>query len=225
MQMDAPIGKTIGIAGQQGRIIGVVRDFHFNSLHEAISPLIIDLEPLASEYLCINVAREDVAGSLEFIQRQWQQFQPGEEFTYVFFDDMLGLEYQSDANTGRIVLGFTVLAVLVAGLGLFGLAAFGAGRRRREIGIRKVHGASLGQLVRLMSSEYFVLVLISSAIAGPVAYYVMGGWLQGFAYRIETGWYHFLVSTTIVLIIAMLTVSYQAIRAATANPVETLRSE
>ena len=220
-----PIGKELEINDRTVRIIGVVRDFHYASLHDAIGPLIIRLQTVAPEYLCIKIAGDDITGSIDHIRRQWEMLVPGEEFRHRFFEDLLGREYNSDVRTGNIVLGFTILAVLVAGLGLFGLAAFSAGRRRKEIGIRKVHGASVSRLVGLVGREYIVLILISSVIAGPIAFLVMNDWLHGFAYRIQVGWGHFLVSTLAVLTVSAAAVSYQALRAATTNPASTLRHE
>lgn len=223
------VGKTI-IRQNSNRganvpfhVIGVVKNFNFKSLHEAISPLYMSLNPESG--LIFKIKTTDVAGLLATMKKNWDAYQTGEPFTYSFMDDLFSKTYSAEQKTGVILNIFSILIILVACLGLFGLVTYTAEQRTKEIGIRKVLGASVSQVTQMLSKEFLKLVLIASLIAFPVAWWGMNKWLQSFAYRIDIHWWVFAVAGAVALLIALLTVSFQAIKAALANPVAALRSE
>jgi len=204
-------------------VIGVVKDFNFKSLHESISPLLITLQPESG--LIFKIKTADVSGLLADMKRQWDTYNNEEPFTYAFIDDLFNKTYATEQKTGTILNIFAVLTIFVACLGLFGLATYTAEQRRKEIGIRKVLGASVAGVTQMLSKEFLKLVFIASCIAIPVAWWAMNKWLQGFAYRIHLSWWVFLIAATTALLISLVTVSFQAIKAAIANPVKSLRTE
>jgi putative ABC transport system permease protein len=205
------------------QVIGVVKDFHFKSLHEAITPLLMTLQPQMG--LIIKVKPADIAGLLSTMQQQWTKLTAEEPFTYSFMDELYNQTYLTEQKSGRILNIFAVLTILVACLGLFGLATFTAEQRTKEIGIRKVLGASVTQVTNMLSKEFLKLVLAGCIIAFPLAYWVMSKWLQDFAYRITISWWIFFIAGFIAMLIALVTVSFQAIKAALMNPVKSLKSE
>jgi putative ABC transport system permease protein len=229
MELTDPIGKRIVLADDnQGRfytIVGVLKDFHYESLHQRIRPLAIFLNSGQTAYLPVRVNPGNISKTISFIESQWKKFVPGKPFEFFFLDEDFNRLYQSEQKTGLIFTTFSVLAILIACLGLFGLTAFTVERRIKEIGIRKVLGASISTIVFLISKEFLKWVLISNLIAWPVAYYFMNNWLENFAYRTNITLWAFIFSGIIALIIALLTVSSQTIKAATANPVRSLRYE
>ena len=204
-------------------VIGVVKNFNFKSLHEAISPLYMTLQPEGG--LIFKIKTTDIAGLLATMKKNWDTYNTGEPFTYEFMDDLFNKTYSTEQKTGSILNIFSVLIILVASLGLFGLVTYTAEQRTKEIGIRKVLGASVSQVTQMLSKEFLKLVLIASLIAFPVAWWAMNKWLQSFAYRISISWWIFLVAGFGALLIALITVSFQAIKAAIANPVKSLRTE
>lgn len=204
-------------------VIGVVKDFNFRSLHEPVTPLLMILKPESG--LIVKVKTTDIPGLLSSIKQQWEQFHTEEPFTYTFMDELYNKTYAAEEKTGRILNIFAVLTILVACLGLFGLATYTAERRTKEIGIRKVLGASVTQVTNMLSKDFIKLVLISCIIAFPLSYWAMYKWLQDFAYRINISWLVFVIAGIAALMIALLTVSFQAIKAAIANPVKSLRTE
>jgi len=204
-------------------VIGVVKDFHFRSLHEAITPLLMVLNPESG--LIIKAKTKDLAGLLASMKQQWARFSPEEPFAYQFMDDLYNKTYAAEQKTGLIMNIFAVLTILVACMGLFGLATYTAEQRAKEIGIRKVLGATVRQVTQMLSGEFLKLVVIACIIAFPLSWWVMQKWLQDFAYRITIGWWMFVAAAVTALFIALLTVSFQAIKAALANPVKSLRTE
>jgi putative ABC transport system permease protein len=204
-------------------VIGVVKNFNFKSLHEAVSPLYMSLQPEGG--LIFKIETTDVAGLLATMKKQWDSYNTGEPFSYNFMDDMFNKTYSAEQKTGTILNIFSILIILVACLGLFGLVTYTAEQRTKEIGIRKVLGASVTQVTQMLSKEFLKLVLIASFIAFPVAWWAMNKWLQSFAYRITVSWWIFVVAGLIALLIALVTVSFKAIKAAVANPVKSLRTE
>lgn len=204
-------------------IVGVVKDFNFKSLHEAITPLLMVLNPGSG--LLIKTKTKDVAGLLSTIKKRWQDFGPEDPIDYAFLDELYNKTYEAEQKTGTILNIFAVLTILVACLGLFGLATYTAEQRSKEIGIRKVLGASVLQVTTMLSKEFIKLVLIACVIAFPLSYWAMNKWLQDFAYRINISWVVFLVAGLTALFIALCTVSFRAIKAALANPVKSLRTE
>ncbi len=220
------VGKTVDyFRNRSGTIIGVVKDFHFQTLHMGMQPLLLTPAPNRYAYAMLRIAAHDIGGTLEHVKRAWTAFAPQWPFEYLFLDDNFGKQYQAEQRLGKIFGAFGFVAIFIACLGLFGLASFTAGRRTREIGIRKVLGATASGIVHLLSREFAKLVLVANVIAWPVAYFAMNKWLQSFAYRINLGWWVFALAGGLALLIALLTVSTQAIRAALANPVEALRYE
>ncbi|MEA5256974.1 ABC transporter permease [Arcicella aquatica] len=205
------------------RIIGVVKDFHFKSLHESITPLLMVSEKTYG--LTIKVKGKDVEGLLALLKNQWQKFNTEEPFAYSFMDELFEKTYQSEQKVSIILSIFSGLTIFVACLGLFGLATFTAEQRTKEIGVRKVLGASVQQIVTLLSKEFLKLVLVACCLAFPLGYWLMDKWLQDFAYRIDINAWVFVLAGVLAILIALLTISYQAIKAALANPVKSLRTE
>ena len=208
----------------RGDVVGVVKDFHYRSLHHEIEPLIIRLVSWF-EYFAIRIHSDDVVGTLNFLKTQWQEIAPNKPFDYFFLDDDYDKLYRAEEQTGTLFGLFSILAISVACLGLFGLASFTAQLRIKEIGIRKVLGASVSNLVLMLSKEFALLVGIANLIAWPIAYYAMNRWLQDFAYRIDLEIWAFVLSGFMALFIALITVSYQAWKVARTNPVDALRYE
>ncbi|MGN6616560.1 MAG: ABC transporter permease [Ilyomonas sp.] len=205
------------------KVIGVVKDFNFKSLHEAISPLLMSLQPEGG--LIFKIKTTDISGLLATMKKKWDEYNTDEPFTYNFMDDLFDKTYSAEQKTGTILNIFSVLIIFVACLGLFGLVTYTAEQRTKEIGIRKVLGASVSQVTQMLSKEFLKLVLIASLIAFPVAWWAMDKWLQSFAYRINISWWMFAVAGVAALLIALITVSFRAIKAGLANPVKSLRSE
>ena len=227
---DEPVGKILYSMDQPGtppaalHIIGVVKNFHFESLRENIGPLCFHLGN-SSGFVAFKITAANIPDVLKKTESAWKAMAPNMPYSYQFMDESFSEMYRSEQRIGNIVMIFSILAILVACLGLFGLAAFVAEQRTKEIGIRKVLGASVQGIVQLLSRDFVRLVLISFLIAVPAAWYFMHKWLQDFAYRIEIRWWVFIVAGLLALAIALLTISLQAVKAAVANPVKSLRSE
>ncbi|MEP7109989.1 MAG: ABC transporter permease [Ferruginibacter sp.] len=228
-----PVGKkmkfSIDDSGTMAErtVIGVVKDFHTYSLQHLVEPLVMVMPPAPSmgDNLYVRIAKGKINEGLAYIDKVYRRFDKTSPVEYHFLDKNFAKQYTTEGKQGRIALVFTVLAVLIACLGLFGLATFTAEQRIKEIGIRKVLGASIVSIVQMLSAEFLKLVLVAACIALPVAGWVMNRWLQDFAYRVNIGWRIFLLAGTAALLIALLTVSFQAIKAAIANPVKSLRTE
>ncbi len=226
MGWDRPLAREVSVrfTVENAPVIGVVENFHFRSLHHALTPLVMHTSaPLTNLY--VRIAPDDVPGTLATLEAAWEETAPEIPFAFTFLDEHIEQQYRADRRWARIISYAALLAVLIACLGLFGLAAFAAERRTKEIGIRKVLGASVPSIVVLLSKDFLKLVLVAFVIAAPLAYYAMSRWLEGFAYRTELGPWIFVGAGALALVIALATVSYQAIRAALANPVEALRAE
>ena len=204
-------------------VVGVVKDFHFRSLHETITPLLMVLEPEWG--IIVKVRTKDIAGLLTTMKQQWASYNVEEPFSYAFMDELYNKTYAAEQRSGKILNIFAVLTIFVACLGLFGLATYTAEQRSKEIGIRKVLGASVAQVTGMLSKEFVKLVLIGCLIALPVSWWAMNRWLQDFAYRINISWWVFVLATASALLIALLTVGFKAIKAALANPVKSLKTE
>ena len=223
------LGHTITNTDNDGksrtyRVIGIVNDFHFKSLHERISPLVMVLGQNTGTVI-MKVKTKDIAGLLASLKQQWNQLTADAPFTYSFLDQRFNDTYLAEQKTGRILGIFAGLTIFVACLGLFGLATFTAEQRTKEIGVRKVLGASVSSIVGLLSRDFLKLVAIAIVLASPVAWYLMNRWLQDFAYRIDLTWWVFGLVGLLAVGIALLTVSFQSIKAALMNPVKSLRSE
>ncbi len=209
------------------KIIGVVKDFNYESLHREVRPLVINLKQSGSSasILTVRIQPEDINTTIEYLKSTWNRFSGGEGFHYSFLTDHLATLYDFEKKTSSIASVFSGLAIFIACLGLFGLAAYVTERRTKEIGIRKVLGASITEIVILLSKEFAVWVLIANIIAWPVAYYVMQNWLEDFAFRITINFGVFILAGLSALTIALITVSMHALKAALANPVDSLRNE
>jgi putative ABC transport system permease protein len=225
-----PLGKHLSrITSTQGDItnytvVGVVEDFHFDSLRDTIAPLIMLLGN-SDELTSFRIDTKDIPGTIALLQEKWNQFLPGQPFEYFFMDERFNDIYKAEWQLGKIFGVFAFLSILVGCLGLFGLASFIAERRTKEISIRKVLGASVTGIIRLLSKEFVILVGIANAIAWPLAYIIMNKWLQGFAYRTSLHIITFLAAGAAAVIITLLTTGYQAIKAALSDPVQSLKYE
>ena len=220
-----PIGKKIGFGQNQQTIIGVVKDFHFASMRFQIEPLAMFFNPNGGGNLAIKFNAENVADAMSFVQEAWQEVFPNSPIEYRFFDEEFGQQYESDEKFGRLVFSFTWLAIFIACLGLFGLSAFTAEQKTKEIGVRKVLGASISGIVLLLSRQFTQLIIVAMVVASPLAYYMMDAWLNDFAYRVDINWLWFLLSALAALAIALLTVTFQSVKAALVNPANSLRYE
>jgi len=225
MDMESPVGQEFTMWGRQGQIIGVVEDFHFQSLHQRIEPLIMFLFFDWDNYLCLKLNSEDLTQTLRQLEDRWKILLPDDPFEYHFLDQMHENLYRTEERFGAIIRIFTFLAILISCLGLFGLTSFMVEQRAKEISVRKVLGASVSGVVLLLSKEFTGWVLLANIFAWPVAYFIMNHWLQQFAYRLKIGLIVFLYAGTFALIVALITVSYQSLKAALSNPVESLRNE
>jgi putative ABC transport system permease protein len=228
-----PIGKAFYFQpppGQEGetnvlRVVGVVKDFHMASLREEIIPMILFYDPVEQPRISVRLAPDDIPGTLDRLRIKWMEIDAQRPFDYFFLDETIRQLYESEERVASITLYFSVLAIFIGCLGLFGLAAFMAEKRTKEIGIRKVLGASVHGIIGLISREFIVLVAIANVIAWPVAYFGLKRWMEAYAYRAGISWVMFILAGMLALIIALLTVSYQAIKAARTNPSRSLRYE
>jgi putative ABC transport system permease protein len=225
-----PVGTKFtapnGMGGQDVfEVIGVFKDIYYKSLHEKIEPMVIGLRTQTSQYTLIRINGDDLVHTIGKIEKEWNEFVPGQAMEYVFIDENFENLYRAEIRAGRLFGIFSILAIFVACLGLLGLSTFTAVKRTKEIGIRKAHGASVPVILRLLSKEIIVLIIISSVIAWPVVYYFMHRWLQNFAYQTGINPLIFLLSSFIGLAIAISVVVYQSFRVARINPVEALKYE
>ncbi|MEM1095958.1 MAG: ABC transporter permease [Bacteroidota bacterium] len=219
------VGKRFSQWGRDGEIIGVVKDFNFHSLHNDVYPLSFRIAPDNTGLFLLTVKAQDIPGTLADLDQIWREVAPHRPFLYDFLDDSFAALYASEQQFGRLFGLFAGLAIFIACLGLFGLATFTAQQRTKEVGVRKVLGATVPELIRLLSVDFLKLVGIAFAVAAPLAYFGMREWLSGFAYQTSLGVGVFVLAGGLALLIALGTVAYQAIRAATVNPVEALRYE
>ncbi len=220
-----PLGRSIVRSGQKEyKVIGVFADFHYASVKQKIAPLIM---MLGNNYggLIVKIKTDNVKGFITDLKKQWDSFNPSGALDYTFLDDKFASLYAAELSTGQIFTSFTIIAIMIASLGLFGLAAFTTELRTKEIGIRKVLGATVNQLLILVSRDFLILVAIAFLISVPITWWVMNNWLQDFAYRIKINIWVFPLSGVLAVLIALLTTSFQAIKASIANPVKSLRSE
>jgi putative ABC transport system permease protein len=224
---DDPIGKRFGLHDREATVIEVVRDFHLRSLHESIEPVFLHVSPSRFAYLAVRIAAlRDFRETLGFLEEAWGQFIPDHSVNWFFLTHGIwNKKYRAEVRFSQVANAFSLLAIFVACLGLFGLASFVTEQRTKEIGIRKVVGASASSITLLLSGDYAKIVIAASLVAWPVGHYVVGKWLQQFAYRIEPGIGIFVLALTATLAIALLTVGWQTVRAAHKNPVDALRYE
>jgi putative ABC transport system permease protein len=219
------IGRKFKQWGREGTIVGVMKDFHFQSLQQDIKPLSMRIEPNGSQLVSINIASANLPKTIAAIESKWKTLVPTKPFSYFFMDEYFDKQYRGEERFGTLFLNFSILAIFISCLGLLGLASYSTIQRTKEIGIRKAMGASVTNIVNLLSKDFLILVFISFFIAAPIAYLFMHKWLKDFAYRTTiTGW-EFAVACLLALMIALITISFQAIRSAVANPVKSLRTE
>lgn len=218
-------GQDLSLWEKKGKIVGVVRDFNFGSLHNPIEPLIIHIQPKYFYCLLVRGKQRESEAALRSAEKLWKEYAAGYPFRYSFLNQDWEQFYKAEAQRGKIFNALAALSIFISCLGLFGLSAFSAKRRTKELGIRKVLGATVPGLVQLMNMEFAWLVVISAGIGCPVGWYVMNTWLQKYAYHVDVGYATLAIAAGICLVIAVLTVSYHAIRAAAANPARSLRYE
>ncbi len=224
-QPEKAIGKEIEFWGKTYRLIGVIDNYHQQSLREAYEPLVFRLIPDVRGYFSVKTGTAQLSETIGTLQQGWNKFFPGNPFEYFFLDEHFDAQYRADQRFGKVFGLFTGLAILVACLGLFGLASFTTVQRTKEIGVRKVLGASVGQILNLLYKDFALLVVLAFLFATPLAWYATHRWLQGYAFRITPQWWLFAVPFLLVMGIALLTVSYQTLKAALSNPVKALRTE
>jgi putative ABC transport system permease protein len=219
------IGKKFSQWGREGTIVGVMKDFHFRSLQEVIKPLSMRIEPGACDLVSINVDGHHLPATIAGVESLWKRILPDKPFSYFFLDEYFDKQYRAEDRFGRLFMYFAVLAIFISCLGLMGLAAYSTMQRTKEIGVRKIVGASTGSIVFLLSKDFLQLVGWAFLIAAPVAWFFCHGWLQGFAYRIDIYWWIFIAAGLMASLIALITISFQAIKAAMTNPIVSLRTE
>jgi putative ABC transport system permease protein len=225
-----PVNKTLYmLTDLKGKsvayhVIGVIKDFNFNSLHDQVAPLVLNLQQ-DNGGMAVRVNTRDIAGLLNEVEDKWKSMVSSQPFSYTFLNEEFDKQYSADQRMGKIFLVFSVLAILIACLGLFGLVTFAAEQRIREIGIRKILGAPVAGIFTLLSKDFIKLLLLSIGIASPIAWWAMHRWLQDFAYRISIGWWMFVVVGATCLLIALITISFQVTKAAVANPIKSLRTD
>jgi len=230
MGLESPVGEEINLWGRKGSIIGVASDFHFGSFHQSIEPLLIILpserfKNFFLRLLSVRYKSGTLQSSMRYVEDKWKAVIPDMPYDYYFLNDALNTQYKAEQRMGTIFRYFTILAIFIACLGLYGLTSISAEQKIKEIGIRKVLGASASNITVMLSKEFLKWVVLANFIAWPVAWYVMNRWLQNFAYRINMGWRTFVLAGALALAIALSTVSIRAFLAATADPVESLRYE
>ena len=230
MGKEASLGQEVDLWGRKGRLIGVVKDFHFGSFHKKIEPLVFMIpEPQQAGHrlreLSIRIRPNSIHKSLSLIENTWKTFYPDQSFNYTFLDDKLNASYHAEKRMGELFKYFSFLAIFIACLGLYGLTAFTIEQKTKDIGVYKVLGADISNIVYRLSKNYVLWILSANLIAWPITYYAMSKWLQNFAYHVNMSWWMFSLAGGIVLVVALLAISWQAIRAATANPVEALKYE
>lgn len=222
---EAAIGKKVVLEAKEGAVVGVIKDFNYQSLRFPIDALVMDVNVPVFTTFSIKLQPQEMSKTLQFIEKEWNKIFPERTFSYTFLDETIAQTFNNEANFGKTIRYFAFLAILISCFGLFGLTTHTIRQKTKEIGIRKVLGASVTSLVGLLAKDFMRLVLLSLVIAIPVAWYFMDNWLQNFAYRTKIAWWIFALAGVAALLIAFITVSFQSIRAAVANPVESLKSE
>ena len=219
------LGRRFEQWGKKGLIIGVIRNYNFEGLQNEIQPLTICINLDDCNYLSAKVSTRDLPATMAAIRKTWEGMAPNKEFDYFFMNEQFDRQYRTEVKFGRLFINFAVLAIFISCLGLLGLAAYSTVQRRKEVGVRRVLGASIVGIVRLLSVEFLALVGVAFLVATPMAWYFMHRWLENFAYKAGLGWWIFVGAGFLAILIAFATISYQAIRAARANPIKSLRTE
>ncbi|MFC1564034.1 ABC transporter permease [candidate division KSB1 bacterium] len=225
------IGRQLENVGNENeterfrKVVGIIKDIHHKGLQHRINPTVLLFTPRMFRYVSVKVSTDNISGTIDYISDVWKEQFPQAEFNYFFMDEYFNAKYQAEERVQQIYTYFGIMAILIACLGLYGLAAFTAEQRTRETGIRKVLGATIPNIIKNISSEFIILVLASNALAWPAAHVIMKMWLGNFAYTVDTGWLIYFLSGLIALFIAVITVSYQALKAAKSDPVKSLRHD
>jgi ABC-type antimicrobial peptide transport system permease subunit len=223
-----PIGLPLNIDenAPPKTVIGVVKDFHFESLHNPIQPLTLVIDPdFQINYILVKVKPANLAGSMELIKKKWKKILPTSEFKGSFTDENIDRQYRREEKLGEIFISGAIIAIILSCMGLLAMVILIVTQRKKEIGIRKVLGASVANIVTMVSSDFLKLVIVSAVIAFPVAWWAMNKWLETFSYRVPISGWMFILAAIAAIVIALLTISFQSIKAAIANPVKSLRSE
>jgi putative ABC transport system permease protein len=220
-----PVGQDLNVWGVDGKVIGVVKDFHMDSMYEPIAPLIVRFDPGNSHYMAFIRIQGDTRDALIAIEKVTKNLDPKSPFNYGFLDEEYEQTYQSESRLSNLVIIFAIMALFISCLGIFGLSSYSAEQRSREIGIRKVHGADVFQLLLMLFRDYTVLILIAFVISVPIATYYMQNWLDRFTFRTDINAWMFILAGTVAFIIAVLTISFKSYQAATTNPVDTLNED
>ena len=225
MNWPEPIGKKVELGKfVQGSVIGLMKDYHQTGMYNQIESLLLIYRPTC-DVVYVKLADKDVQGSLRFIETKWKEVFPEKPFEYKFLTERFNQQFKADEKRGLIFTLFTIIAIIIACLGLFGLASYMVEQRTKEIGIRKVVGASEGIIVKMISKEFLTLIAISIVLAFPIAFYMMSNWLQNYVYRTELGVMIFIIAAIITISITFITISYKAYKASILNPASSLRTE
>ena len=226
MGMENPVGKTITLqGGEPAYIIGIMKDFNFNTIRNKIAPLMLYIDPNQSRVCFIRISGNDTQKTLDYIGKTWKSFEPDYNYDYQFLDERLDNLYRAEQRSNTLINYFTIFAIFISCLGIFGLASFMAEQKTKEIGIRKVMGASVSTIVSMFSSEFVKLVIIGNVLAWPLAWYAMNKWLENFAYHTKLSWWMFAIGAILSILVVLITISYQSYKAATRNPSNSLRYE
>jgi putative ABC transport system permease protein len=220
-----PIGKQFVFDRDTGTVVGIVQDFNFASLHSGIDPLVIQYQPYRVNYLLAKVSGGNIPSVISSLESSVKQIAPSAVFNYSFVDEQMNRLYESENRMSQIFKGFAAFAILISCLGLLGLSAYAARIRTKEISIRKVLGASVTRVVMLLSKDFVTLVMIAIAIALPLSWWTMSKWLEGFAYKVNIDFLIFLISGAFAIVVALITVGFQGVKAAIVNPVKSLKTE
>jgi putative ABC transport system permease protein len=221
----AAIGQKINSGQDTNTVVGVLADYHHQGLQKAIEPMIFRFRPNVRNYYSVKVETANLGATIASIKKEWNSYFPADPFSYTFLDETFSQQYKADILFGKVFGIFAFLAILIACFGLLGLSAYNVIQRTKEIGIRKVLGASVQSILVLLSKDFMKLIVVSLVLAIPVGWYIMHQWLQDFAYRISIGWWIFAVAGVLSLLIALFTIVLQAAKAVVENPVKSLRSE
>jgi putative ABC transport system permease protein len=224
--LDAPVGTAFQVndgVHSEGKIVGVIKDFHIRSLQHKVDPLVIRLDHGNSYIVSIKLKPGDYQSTLKYIESEWKRITPDKAFAFTFLDESFDKLYRAEEKTGILMTTFSILAIIVACLGLTGLASFLTQQRKKEISIRKIHGASVGQVLALLSWDFIKLVIIGFLLIVPIAWYGVSSWLENFAYQVDISFAVFIIAGLVITVIALLTVGYHSYRASLSNPAQVLR--
>jgi putative ABC transport system permease protein len=220
-----PLGRWMELNGQKFTVVGIVKDFHFESLHRKIPPTIFILSSDWLNWLYVRIDNQNIPETLKHIEKTYSRFVTNRDFSYTFLDEDIEQQYLTEAKFTQVFTLFTILAIIIACLGTFGLISFSAERKSKEIGIRKVLGASVGSVSFLLIKEFIILLIVASAIALPITWYFLDNWIESFVYRISIGSGPFVLATILAVLIVLATTGFRALKAALANPIDSLRDE